>query len=66
MNTSLPPDLQDLLACPQCRGALRATILGGAQPALACDHCALAYAIEEGIPVLLVERAVHQDDQSNG
>lgn len=64
--THIPAHLVDLLACPQCQGALRTLTVGGGQPALACDRCALVYAVEEGIPVLLVERAVPLDDSASG
>jgi uncharacterized protein len=40
------------LACPACRGNLRAN------PAnLVCGSCARAYPILDGIPVLIAERA---------
>ena len=59
----IPAAIRDLLACPKCRGALRDGVLGekGAQsevPALVCVACALSYPVEQGIPVLLIERAM--------
>jgi uncharacterized protein YbaR (Trm112 family) len=59
---SIPSAIRDLLACPKCRGPLTDGALEekGAQPmaeALVCGVCGLAYPIEEGIPVLLIERA---------
>jgi uncharacterized protein YbaR (Trm112 family) len=59
---AIPSAIRELLACPKCRGPLVDGVLGekSAQPkaeALVCPVCALAYPIEEGIPVLLVERA---------
>jgi uncharacterized protein YbaR (Trm112 family) len=54
--THIPEAIRDILACPQCRGPLRD------EPApagyrLVCDACGLSYPVEEGIPVLLLERA---------
>lgn len=59
--TDLPAGVRDLLACPACHGPLRDVLSGGGLPALACDRCALQYAVEEGIPVLLRERATPLD-----
>lgn len=54
--TDIPAEIRGLLACPRCGGALRDA--GGlGSPSLVCDACALAYPVEEGIPVLLAERA---------
>lgn len=50
------PTIRDVLACPQCHGRLRDD-----PPAfpdwLVCEVCALRYPVEEGIPVLLIERS---------
>jgi uncharacterized protein YbaR (Trm112 family) len=50
----LPPqdihDLLPILACPNCKSSLR---LSEDEQQLICDSCRVAYAIEEGIPVLL-------------
>lgn len=59
---SIPSAIRELLACPKCRGPLTDSVLDekGAHPkpeALLCGACGLAYPIEEGIPVLLIERA---------
>lgn len=58
----IPAAIRALLACPKCRGPLRDGVLGekSAQPegeALVCTGCGLAYPVEAGIPVLLIERA---------
>jgi uncharacterized protein YbaR (Trm112 family) len=42
------------LACPACRGDLRAD---SAPARLICSACGRAYPIVDGIPVLIVERA---------
>lgn len=52
----IPAAIRALLACPRCRGALDDSGSVSA-PELRCAACQLAYPVEEGIPVLLVERA---------
>lgn len=59
----IPQGIRDVLACPKCRGALQDGVLGpkGARSddlALVCVSCGLAFPVEEGIPVLLIERAI--------
>ena len=54
--TALPADVRAILACPRCGGALRDVTQGGAA-GLLCETCAVVYPVEEGIPVLLAERA---------
>ena len=50
----LPPqdihDLLPILACPICKSSLR---ISDDEQQLICDSCRVAYAIEDGIPVLL-------------
>jgi uncharacterized protein YbaR (Trm112 family) len=50
-----------ILACPVCRAPLR---LEGER--LVCTATQAAYPIEDGLPILLAERAepVHPDDRS--
>ncbi|MFZ0745818.1 MAG: Trm112 family protein [Terracidiphilus sp.] len=43
----------DQLACPVCLGALRLE-----ETRVVCIGCGRAYPVEDGIPVLIVERAV--------
>jgi uncharacterized protein YbaR (Trm112 family) len=50
--SSLPPDLLEILACPQCRGPLQAETAS-----LRCDTCRLRYRIDNGIPVMLISEA---------
>lgn len=54
--SEIPAAIRDILACPRCRGQLRDEP-DTPPEALACDACGLRYPVEEGIPVLLVERA---------
>jgi uncharacterized protein YbaR (Trm112 family) len=55
--------LLGLLACPKCRGALRrvaspsAPSASSAASALGCERCRLLYAIDDGLPNMLVEDA---------
>lgn len=54
----IPPqnihDLLSILACPACKNPIR---LNETETELICDHCRTAYPIEDGIPVLLIDRA---------
>ena len=43
----------DALACPACLGELKI-----ASDRVACASCGRAYPIEDGIPVLITERAI--------
>lgn len=54
--TGIPIEVRELLVCPTCRGVLQDVRLGDA-PFLACARCVLAYPVEQGIPVLLRDRA---------
>lgn len=58
----LRPELLAILRCPKCRGVLSETTTaagqdGASAPALVCAACKLSYAVEEGIPNLLIEEA---------
>ena len=57
MSGRVDAELLEILVCPQCKGGLALRADGGAHVALECPACALAYPIEEGIPVMLVEEA---------
>ena len=54
--TEIPDVIRELLACPRCGGPLRDG-RAATGPVMVCEACALAYPVEEGIPVLLVERS---------
>lgn len=46
--------LLDILACPQCKEAIRQD---DKQDTLVCDHCRLKFPIRDDIPVMLVDEA---------
>lgn len=52
---SLPPELLEILVCPQCKGELE--YHPGPDERLVCHACRLAYPVEDGIPVMLVDDA---------
>ncbi len=54
--TGIPPEIREILACPRCRGTLEDAGTA-AEPELLCRTCAVRYPVEQGIPVLLAERA---------
>ncbi len=49
------PELLKILACPACKKPLEER---EAEKLLACLECAKAYRVDDGIPILLVDRAV--------
>jgi uncharacterized protein len=51
---NLDPALLAILACPECRSALRVDDAAGE---LVCTGCGLAYPVRDDIPVLLVDEA---------
>ena len=52
---SLPKDLLEILVCPKCKGDLDYHL----EPAeeLVCPACRLRYAVDDGIPIMLVDEA---------
>jgi uncharacterized protein YbaR (Trm112 family) len=54
----IEPWLREILRCPQCKSEL-ADGTGPGGPELQCTNasCALAYRVDDGIPVLLVDEA---------
>ncbi len=60
-NAAVPtiePWLREILRCPACRSEL-SDAQGERGPELHCtnDQCRLAYRIDDGVPVLLVDEA---------
>ncbi|HSE28898.1 MAG TPA: Trm112 family protein [Gemmatimonadales bacterium] len=52
---SLPPELLEILVCPQCKGDLE--YHPEPDERLVCRACRLVYPVEDGIPVMLVDDA---------
>jgi len=46
--------LLEILACPKCKGELQ---LSAEETELRCAACRLAYRIDDGIPILLIDEA---------
>jgi uncharacterized protein len=46
-------DLLEILACPQCKGALQLQGKDG----LLCEKCFLLYEIRDDIPIMLIDQA---------
>ena len=46
-------DLLEILACPQCKGAVKLQDDQG----IICEKCKLLYEIKDDIPVMLVDKA---------
>ncbi len=46
-------ELLEILACPQCKGALQ---LQGKE-GLLCEKCLLLYEIRDDIPIMLIDQA---------
>ena len=51
---ALAPELKEILACPKCKGDLE---FREAEAEIRCSRCRLAYRIDDGIPVMLVDEA---------
>lgn len=52
---TISQQLLDILACPKCKQAVR---LNPEATAIICDHCRLAYPVQDDIPVMLLDEAV--------
>jgi uncharacterized protein YbaR (Trm112 family) len=51
---ALAPELKEILACPRCKGALE---FHEDRAEIHCLACRLAYRIDDGIPVMLIDEA---------
>ena len=65
---TIEPWLREIIRCPQCKGEVtdathtEGDATGDAEVAeLRCDTCHLAYPVEGGVPVLLVDLARRTD-----
>jgi uncharacterized protein len=52
---SLAPELLAILVCPKCKGPLEHH--AAAPESLVCRACRLRYAVEDDIPIMLVDEA---------
>ncbi len=52
----LDDKLLEILACPKCKGELE-HVLRSDEEALLCGSCKLRYAVEDGIPIMLIDEA---------
>ena len=50
----LPKKVLDVLACPKCKGNLKYEKV---KSRLVRNKCKLAFRVEEGIPIMLIEEA---------
>lgn len=52
---SLSPELLEILVCPKCKGELEYRT----EPyeSLVCHTCRLVYAVEDDIPIMLIDEA---------
>ena len=57
----LSKELLEILVCPACKGDLE---YDQANAKLICHACRLRYAIEDDIPIMLVDEAEHLDDDA--
>ena len=51
---TLSPELLEILVCPKCKGTLEHR---QDPESLACLACRLIYAVEDGIPIMLIDEA---------
>ena len=52
---TLPKDLLEILVCPKCKEELEYRTEPEEQ--LVCNKCRLIYAVDDGIPIMLIDEA---------
>ncbi len=52
---TVPKDLLDILVCPKCKGATDYRTAPDEE--LVCRACKLRYAVDDGIPIMLIDEA---------
>lgn len=60
---AISPDLLEILACPACKTKVELKADGSG---LKCVECKRVYPIRDGIPVMLIDEATIEDEQSAG
>jgi uncharacterized protein YbaR (Trm112 family) len=58
-SMTISRELLEILACPQCKGAIHLNRTGDG---LICDSCRLVYEIRDGIPIMLIDEARKIDE----
>lgn len=61
---TIEPWLREIIRCPQCKGEVTDAVHAAADTEVAelrCGTCHLAYPVEGGVPVLLVDLARRTD-----
>ncbi len=53
-DSDIRPELLDVLACPACDDRPKVELKNGA---ICCSKCGRTYPIEDGIPIMLIEKA---------
>lgn len=51
---TLAPELLAILVCPKCKGDLEYRL---SPERLVCPTCRLVYAVDDGIPIMLIDEA---------
>jgi uncharacterized protein len=51
---TLAPELLEILVCPKCKGELEYRT---SPESLVCHACRLIYAVEDDIPIMLIDEA---------
>lgn len=59
-SSTLSPDLLRILVCPKSKSSLEH--VPGPPEVLICRTCRLVYAVQDGIPVMLIDEAQPLDD----
>lgn len=54
---TLSSELRDILVCPKCKGELEHRVKPSEE--LVCHACRLKYAVEDDIPIMLIDEATH-------
>lgn len=60
---AISPDLLEILACPACKTKVELKADGSG---LKCVECKRVYPIRDDIPVMLIDEATIEDEQSAG
>jgi len=59
-------ELLDILACPACKNPVELVEYRENTMGLKCAHCRCFYPIKDGIPVMLIDEAVKENDVDKG